>query len=48
MLGFTETGAKTGSKAQVSSSHQAWPGDTVTQTQLAAVPARAQSPFAEV
>lgn len=28
--------AKTGSKAQGSSSHQAWPGDRVTQTQVAA------------
>lgn len=35
-LEFTEPGAKTGSKAQISSSHQAWPGETVTQTQLAA------------
>lgn len=47
-LEFTEPGAKTGSKAQISSSHQAWPGETVTQTQLAATPARTQSPLAEV
>lgn len=45
ILGFTETGAKTGSKGQGSSSQQAWPGDTVTQTQLAAGSHPCQAPL---
>lgn len=45
ILGVAETGARTGSRAQISSSHQGWPGETATQSQLAAIPASPRAPL---